>query len=89
MGPFRRKRDVAQPSSREENSGFYVAIGIDPDADDLSADIVFGGDQVALASRECGVWTLTMYDRDLEAAWRVPLREMVETLQRIQARLGR
>lgn len=74
---------TGEPARRE----FYVAIAAEADEDDLVADIVYDGDQVASAARVDDEWVLTIY-AGASRERSVPLAGMLRALQEAAERLG-
>lgn len=89
-GPVRELEFVlgAATMTGANKSGFYVAIAAEADQNDLVADIVYGGDHVASATRVDGEWVLIVYDIGGEGRRQLPLAGILGAVQEAAERLG-
>jgi hypothetical protein len=71
----------------EISNGFYVAIAAEVDEEDLVADIVFAGQQVADVRRLDQVWTVTLYTESGADEIRLPLDGFLAALRQAAERL--
>jgi hypothetical protein len=74
--------------SQNPDKRFYVAVAGEPDSDELIADVVFEGEQVADVRRAGDAFVVTLYAPLASNSLTMPLLDFVAALNDAQQRLS-